>query len=512
MTDISPGWSQIDLCQISKRFARVQANEEVSFSIHRGEVLALLGENGAGKSTIMKILYGLYQADSGKIKIDGQTVAVNTPADALKYGIGMIQQHFSLVPAHTVTENIILGKVRGKIDFRAQAAKIKEISDRYGFPLEPAAKVEDLDVGIQQKVEIVKALFSHTSLLIMDEPTAVLTPQEADQLLVFIRQYAKDGNAVVLITHKLREVLDVADRIVVMRNGKVWGDIPRAEADEVKLSQMMIGHELSALQKRHFDRGTSTDNGLVLENVTLRHQNLYILDHINLKINAGEILGIAGVSGNGQEELCELICGLRSADEGDIFLNGVPLNGMSLRERMHQGIGYVPVDRYRDALVMPMNLMENLYLKSSFDPAWHNGPFINQKLLTSESQKAILDYQVKTPGPEVRAGSLSGGNQQKWVLAREMRLAHHLLVLNQPTRGLDLGAIHYIQEQILDAAARGIAILLISTELSEIFKLSDQIGIMYKGKIMGVFTSDRLNTESVGLMMAGIMPADLKAV
>lgn len=500
-------WSTIELRNISKYFARVIANKNVNITIRKGEVLALLGENGAGKSTIMKILYGLYSADEGGIFIDDKEVRIGSPKDAMGFGIGMIQQHFALVPAHTVTENIILGTVHGRIDYRSAAEKVTAISEHYGFPLDPSALIQDLDVGTQQKVEIVKALYTEASLLIMDEPTAVLTPQEADNLMAFMRQFVADGHAVVFITHKMKEVLDVADRIVVMRDGLVQGDMLRAEADEGAISRLMIGRELTAPEKVQA-APDAVRQGLMAKNVTLQQHGMALLDDISFQIRPGEILGIAGVSGNGQEELCETIFGIRRLDSGSLSLDGEDLAPKTLEARMQLGIGYVPVDRYRDAMIENMSVQENIYLKFSSHNDWNKGIFIDNRHLREKTLESIRAYDVKTPGPDVKAGTLSGGNQQKLILAREMRLATRLLILNQPTRGLDLGAINNIHETVLDARKKGLSILLVSTELSEIFALSDRIAIMYKGRFMGIYEPAELDQERIGLLMAGIVPGN----
>ncbi len=502
-------WSTVELRNISKYFARVIANKNINMEIRQGEVLALLGENGAGKSTIMKILYGLYGADEGGIFIDGREVRIGSPKDAMAFGIGMIQQHFALVPAHTVTENIILGTVHGRIDYKAAADKVTAISERYGFPLNPSALIQDLDVGTQQKVEIVKALYTEARLLIMDEPTAVLTPQEADNLMAFMRQFAADGHSVVFITHKMKEVLDVADRIIVMRDGLIQGEMARAEADEATISRLMIGHELAVPKKAQFVADMAAE-GLTAKNLTLRQHKMTLLDDISFDIRPGEILGIAGVSGNGQEELCEAICGVRTLDGGTLTLDGEDLLQKNLNERMRLGIGYVPVDRYRDAMIENMSVQENIYLKFSSDDAWNKGLFIDSRNLKEKTRESIRAYDVKTPGPDAKAGTLSGGNQQKLVLAREMRLATRLLILNQPTRGLDLGAINNIHETVLDARKNGLSILLVSTELSEIFALSDRIAIMYKGRFMGIYDPETLDQGRIGLLMAGIIPENTR--
>ncbi len=491
------------LKNISKYFTRVVANNNISFDIHRGEVLALLGENGAGKSTIMKILYGLYQMDEGEILKDGNLIQIDSPKDAIKNGIAMIQQHFSLVSAHTVTENIILGSKRGRIDLRTASREVGEMADKYHFDLDPNALIRDLDVGVQQKVEILKTMFQEAQLLIMDEPTAVLTPQESENLMIFVRQFAAAGHSVIFITHKLKEVMSVADRIIVMRDGEVHGDLLCRETNESELSRLMIGRDLIAPHKPETVRQMDGKNGLVIRHLSSEEKEMVSLSDINFTIKPGEILGVAGVSGNGQEELCEVLIGARAHTTGQVILNHDDLTDLSLRERIAKGIGYVPVNRYRDAFVMSMSLAENMFLKSTYDSVWQRHGFINFSQLNRQTDASILEYNIKAPGADAVTGSLSGGNQQKMLLAREVRLAKSLLILNQPTRGLDLGAINNVHTTILKAREENKCILLISTELSEIFMLSDRIAVMYKGRIVGIYEPKELNTERIGLLMAG---------
>ncbi len=503
-----------ELQGISKYFARVVANKDISFAVRRGEVLALLGENGAGKSTVMKILYGLYRADEGRIFKDGQEQKIHSPKDAMALGIAMIQQHFSLVSAHSVVENIILGNVHGVVDYKKARAAVQRLAEENGFDIPVDAKVAELDVGLQQKVEILKALYQNAGLLIMDEPTAVLTPQEADKLMGFIRDYAKRGGAVILITHKLKEVMAAADRIVVMRAGRLCGDLPAAETDEAQLSRLMVGEDLEIPQK--------DENAPVLEKAKPRLQveglclqnpkEPPLVDALSFSIAAGEVFGIAGVSGNGQEELCELIWGARKPTAGSIRLDGEDISALDIRGRIAKGIGYVPVDRYRDAMVMEMSLAENMMLKASYGGVWASHGILRQKALHKATEEAIEAYNVKAPGPDVPARSLSGGNQQKVVLAREVQSGGSLLILNQPTRGLDLGAINNIHTTILRQRAEGKSVLLVSTELSEIFKLCDRIAVMYKGAFMGIYQPGQLSTESIGLLMAGYKPQGEEAL
>lgn len=492
-----------ELKNITKYFSKVIANKEVSFSISKGEVLALLGENGAGKSTVMKILYGLYSADSGSILMDGVEQKIHSPKDAMALGISMIQQHFSLVPAHTVTENIILGNVHGRIDWQRHEEEIAALSRKHGFEVDPKAYIKDLPVGLQQKVEILKALYLNTKLLIMDEPTAVLTPQEAENLMAFVRDFTAEGNAVIFITHKLKEVMEVADRIVVMRNGVVHGDLKRTDTDEHELSKLMIGRDIDPPE---IDGKGRPDGEVCLkvDHVTVKGKDeVARLKDISFEIREGEILGIAGVSGNGQQDVCEAIIGAGAMSEGRIWLGGEDITALDIRERIDRGIGYVPADRHRDGMVMDMTLFENMLLKESYGTKWVKKGLVDHQALRAYTQDRIDGYQVKASGPDDLARSLSGGNQQKVIVAREVGSGGKLIVFNQPTRGLDLGAINHVHKTIFEERAKGKGILLISTELSEIFSLSDRIAVIYKGEIQGIYERGELTTEKIGLLMAG---------
>ncbi len=490
---------------ISKYFAKVVANRDVTFEIGRGEVLALLGENGAGKSTIMKILYGLYKADEGAILRDGEEVKINSPKDAMKLGISMIQQHFSLVPAHTVIENIILGNVHGVVRQKQFQEEIKKLAETYCFDLDPNELVCDLAGGDQQKVEILKALYQNVNLLIMDEPTAVLTPQESNNLMEFIRNFSAKGNSVVFITHKLKEVMQVADRIVVMRAGEVCGNVKRDETNEFELSRLMIGRDLKQVTREHRHQYDERKERLKLENIHLQEDSeVPVIRDISLTIHEGEIFAIAGVRGNGQKELCEVVGGARSPTEGTITLDGIDITSNEIRSRIESGIGYVPADRYKDGMVMEMTVAENLMLKNSYDKKWCKGGLIDKKRLARYTMDEIQEYSIKAPSPDAVARGLSGGNQQKVVLAREVENGEKVMVLDQPTRGLDLGAVNHIHNVILTERSKGKSILLVSTELSEIFTLADRIAVLYKGEIQGVFDATELTIERIGLLMAGV--------
>lgn len=498
------GTPVVELRNVSKYFAKVIANKNVSFSVEEGEVVALLGENGAGKSTIMKILYGLYGADEGQIIIRGEEKTIKSPRDAMSMGIAMIQQHFSLVPTHTVTENIILGNVKGQIPLKKYNEKIRELAKAYDFEIPVEANVGELAVGVQQKVEILKALYLDTKILIMDEPTAVLTPQESDNLMSFIKGFAAKGNSVIFITHKLKEVMEVADRIVVMRDGIVAGNVLKSETNEHELAKLMIGKDIAPTDSAGKSDFSEAETLIELSSISLAFKGAPpVLDNVSFKVRAGEVFGIAGVSGNGQDEVCEVISGSKNPSSGEVIYCGSNINSYSIRERIDAGIGYVPVDRYRDGLIMDMTLAENMMLKSSYSKRWLKSGLISKKILNKYTSDIIRDHKVKAVGPEETAKSLSGGNQQKMVLAREIDVGQKVIVFNQPTRGLDMGAVDRIHKSIIGEKEKGKGVLLISTELSEIFEMADNIAVMYKGKIMGIYRNGELTTEQIGLLMAG---------
>lgn len=501
----------VEIRHVSKYFAKVVANKDVSITVNQGEVVALLGENGAGKSTIMKILYGLYGMDEGEILIRGKVVNIKSPADAMAMGIAMIQQHFSLVPTHTATENIILGNIHGYIPIKECNRKINEIAQSYGFDIPVDKNVGELAVGLQQKIEILKALYINASILIMDEPTAVLTPQESETLMQFIRDFTAKGNSVVFITHKMKEVMEVADRIIVMRNGVVVDDVKKDETNEHELARMMIGQDIIPPERNSRIEYENENTVLEFKDVSLAQKiGTALLEDISFAVHEGEIFGIAGVSGNGQDDICDLVCGLKKPSSGKLLFCGKDISDLSIRERIEAGIGYVPVDRYRDGMVMDMTLCENMLLKSSFNDNWIEHGFIKQKELEKYTAEMIEKHRVKATGPSDIARSLSGGNQQKVVLAREVDVGKKLLVFNQPTRGLDMGAVDRIHHVIMEEKENRKAILLISTELSEIFEMCDQIAVMHNGRFMGIYRNGELSTEQIGLLMAGVSEETVK--
>ncbi len=492
-----------ELKNISKYFAKVIANKDVSLSVDKGEVLALLGENGAGKSTCMKILYGLYHADEGEIFKEGKRITIKSPKEAMRYKISMIQQHFSLVSAHTVTENIILGNVKGRINWIDEERKIQKLTDQYGFDVDARKKIKDLTVGEQQKVEILKALYLDANLLIMDEPTAVLTPQEIDTLMEFVKDYSRRGNAVIFITHKLKEVMNVASRIIVMRSGIIHGNVLKEKTNEVELSRMMIEHKIEELEKVK-DNNYVKDVCLSVKGLTIKQKKgIPLLKNISFDIHKGEIFGIAGVSGNGQQELCMAICGALKQAEGSINLDDTDITNLSIKKRIELGMGYVPSDRHRYGMIMDMSLSENVLLKTSYSSEWKKNGLIDRKKLKDKTNQIIKKFNVKAPGHYSLARELSGGNQQKVIVGREVEFCGEFIIFDQPTRGLDLGAINNVHSAILKEKQNNKAIMLVSTELSEIFTLSDRVAIFYKGEIQGIFKTSELNSEKIGLLMAG---------
>lgn len=494
----------VELKHITKRFTKVLANDDVSFTINKGEVVALLGENGAGKSTIMKILYGLYHAAGGEILIEGKKTKIESSKDAVHLGISMIQQHFSLIPSHTVTENIILGTCKGIIDYKAKEKEIQNLADRYDFNISATDYIRDLPVGAQQKVEILKALYLNAKILIMDEPTAVLTPQESVTLMKFVREYAVKGNSVVFITHKMKEVMEVSDRIIVMRNGRVTGILDKNDTNEQELARIMVGCDLEEVKTHQMESEEVKKERLVVKGLSVERKNeVPLLSDIDFSIHEGEILGVAGVSGNGQQELCEAIYGYLRPTKGKVTLDGEDITSLDVRKHIERGIGYLASDRYRYSMVADMSLSENMLLKASYLDKWIKKGVINWKKLADYTDKAIKDYTIKAPGHDITIGSLSGGNQQKVVVAREVDMGDNLIIIDQPTRGLDIGAINYVHKTILNEKAKGKSILLVSTELSEIFALSDRIAVLYKGRIMGIFRNGDLTTNEIGLLMAG---------
>ena len=492
----------VEMKNIKKVFPGVIANDEISLKIDKGEVVSLLGENGAGKTTLMKILYGMHQADAGTIMIENKKVNINSPHKARELGIGMIHQHFTLVPVNTVVENVML-PLKGEYRPEKIKKQINDIGQKYGLNVESEAVINDLPVGFQQRVEIIKALIGNSKLLIMDEPTAVLTPQETERLFDFIREYKSEGNSVIFITHKLNEVMEISDRIIVLRGGKKIGSISKDKADKKKLTKMMIGRDFDfGIEKTEVEIGEKV---LEVKNIFLNSERKgKILNDLSFAIRAGEIFGVAGVSGNGQEELAEVLAGLRTIDRGDIVLDGQSIKNYSVKQIIDRGVGYIPADRHRLGLVLDMNLEENLVLKSTYNRDYYKFLFFDKNALAENAKSKVEDFDIKTTSTKASARSLSGGNQQKAVIAREVAAGKKLLIASQPTRGLDFGAADYVKKTLKAEKRKGKAILLFSNELSEIMELSDRIGVIYEGEILEVFARENAEIDQIGLLMTGV--------
>lgn len=491
--------------KITKRFPGVVANNRVDFSLKKGEIHGLLGENGAGKSTLMNVIYGLYSADEGELFIDGEMVEINNPHDAIDLQIGMVHQHFMLVPVFSVTENIILGAevMKGTtLDLNKARQDITRLSEGYGLKVDPRAIIEEIPVGVQQRVEILKALYRDANILVFDEPTAVLTPQEADDLFRIMRQLAEQGVSIVFITHKLREVMDVADRITVMRRGEVVGTTTPQEIDKKGLAEMMVGREVILEVEK--DPASPAEPVLQVMNLSVNDERgMEIVHDISFEVRRGEILGIAGVQGNGQTEVVEALTGLRSPASGEFYLNGKEMPYGNPRKLIEAGLSHIPEDRQRHGLVMSYSVADNMILCTYYKSPFAKGLQRNRQAVLENAEKLIADFDVRTPGPMVHTGKLSGGNQQKVIVARELSRPVQLLLANQPTRGLDVGSIEYIHKRIIEERDNGAAVLFISAELDEIMSLADRIAVMYQGKIVSILQADQVTKAELGLLMAG---------
>ena len=499
---------KLELRGMTKRFGPVTANDNISLTVHPGEIHALLGENGAGKSTLMNILYGLYVADEGQILIDDAAVSFSSPGDAIAAGIGMVHQHFMLVPVFSVAENVVLGDeptgFAGQLDRAAAAERVKVISERFGFDVNPDDLIENLSVGTRQRVEIIKALVRDAKILILDEPTAVLTPQETNELMDIMRDLAQAGTSIVFITHKLREVRAVADRITVIRQGAVVGEAS-PHASTAELASMMVGRDVTLT----VDKGSAQPEDVVLGVSDVRaigSLGQQALDDASFEVRAGEIVAIAGVQGNGQAELVEAIIGLRPVQSGHITLGGHDITNDSVSEVLARGIGYIPEDRRKDGLVGEFSIEENLMMNR-----FHEAPFAKNFSLDLAGRHAfakqtIDEFDIRTASSTVPASKLSGGNQQKVVLARELTKSLKLLLASQPTRGVDVGSIEFIHKRLIAARDSGVAVLIVSTELDEVFALADRILVMYRGQIISEVTPD-VSREKLGELMAGVVNA-----
>ena len=491
---------------ITKRFPGVVANDMVDFELRSGEIHTLLGENGAGKSTLMRILYGLYKADEGEIRIDDEQVSIGSPAEAIRHGIGMIHQHFMLVPTLTVAENVALGlrsSRRFVTDLDRVSARIRELSQAYGLKVEPDPYVWQLSVGERQRVEIIKALYRNVSILVLDEPTAVLTPQEVEDFFHILRKMAADGRSLVFISHKIREVLELSDRITVLRAGRTVGTVTAGDVTRSDLARMMVGREVAGV---HTQAAPGTgDPRLEISGLTVRgDRGTDSVRDLDLRVAGGEIVGIAGVSGNGQRELAEAIAGLRPPAAGSIRIEGVELAGRRPAEIRGAGLGYVPEERMRDGVIGDFSVADNLVLVDSRSGAYSKWGFLRNHVIRSRCRELVASFDVKTPGLDTPARNLSGGNIQKLIMARELSREPRLLLVAQPTRGIDVGASEYIHRRLLEQRAKGTAILIISEDLDEVLAISDRVLVMYEGRIIGERDPSSTTRESFGLMMAGV--------
>lgn len=497
----------VEMVDISKRFPLVVANDRVNFALEWGEVHALIGENGAGKSTLMKILYGLQTPDEGMIHVDGAPVSFRSPKDAIALGIGMVHQHFMLVEPLTVAENIVLGSeptAGVALDYKTARRRTQEFIDRFGFDLSPDTKIEDLPLGLQQQVEILKTLYRQARILIMDEPTAVLTPQETRGLFAFVREFAAAGNAVVFISHKLDEVMEICDRMSVMRDGHMIGTVARASTNQRQLANMMVGREvLLRVEKAPLEPG---EVRLEVGGLTVLSpfKQRPVVDNVSFTVRAGEIVGIAGIEGNGQSELVECIAGLQQADSGMIRLEGRDTTFESAKQRREEGLSHVPEDRFERGLVPSYSSALNAVLGDHYrTPFAGRLGFLNEGIIEDYAQRLVEEYDVRPASTRVTASAYSGGNAQKLIVARELERKPDVLLAAQPTRGVDIGAIEFIHKQIVRARDSGLAVLLVSADLNEVMSLSDRILVMFEGRIMGELPQSEATPETLGLLMAG---------
>ena len=500
---------KLELRGITKRFPGVVANDNVNLALNTGEVLSLIGENGAGKSTLMSVLYGMYKPDEGQIVIDGTELMFASPADAIAAGIGMVHQHFMLVPVFTVAENVVLGVeptgALGKLNIDEARRMVREISDKYNLDLDPYAVIEDLPVGVQQRVEIVKVLLRDAKVVVFDEPTAVLTPSEIIEFFEIVKTLVSAGRGVVFITHKLKEALNIADRIAVLRRGKVVGEVDPKTATESQIAEMMVGRPVQL---------TVDKNSAKAGEVVLKVTDLTVLDadgrthveNVSFEVHAGEIVGIAGVQGNGQTELVEALTGLRKATSGVIALDGKDLTHSNPRERHQMGMAHIPEDRQRQGLVGGLSVAENLVLTRYHDDQFSHGVIVDWEAADAIAETLITEYDIRTPNKETGVGTLSGGNQQKVIVARELSRDLRLTIAAQPTRGVDVGSIEYIHSRIVKERDAGTAVLIVSTELEEVMSLSDRLLVMYRGKVVAELDPKKVTPMEVGLYMAGSRP------
>ena len=498
----------VEMKQITKVFPGTVANDHIDFDVERGEIHVLLGENGAGKTTLMNILYGLYKPTSGDIYIDGVKEEIRSPNDAIALGIGMVHQHFMLVENFTVAENIVLGNepsTRGILDMEAARAAVRDVSDRFGLAVDPDARIEDISVGLAQRVEILKALYRGAEILIMDEPTAVLTPQEIDDLGTILKNLTREGKSIILITHKLKEVLEMSDRTTILRRGVVVGTVRTSDTTADELAEMMVGRQVSFSSDKHEKQAGNFI--LHVDKLTVKdHRGIEAVRQVSFDVREGEILAIAGVDGNGQKELVEALTGLIATESGRVTLCGCDITGKDPRTVIEAGTGHIPEDRHKRGLVLQSSLFENLILGYHYKPPFAKHGRMDPVKIVEHGNRLIEEFDVRTPSGSVTAGSLSGGNQQKVIVAREFYKDPPLLIASQPTRGLDVGAIEFVHKRLLELRDSNKAVLLVSLELDEVMKLADRIAVIYQGRIVGIVDAADATERMLGLMMAGGSP------
>ncbi|OOE01144.1 heme ABC transporter ATP-binding protein [Anoxybacillus kestanbolensis] len=495
----------IEMLNIRKVFGNFVANDNITLQLKKGEIHALLGENGAGKSTLMNVLFGLYQPDGGEIRVKGKKVNIANPNVANDLGIGMVHQHFMLVDTFTVTENIILGSepTKGRqIDIEKAEQEVRELSERYGLAVDPKAKIADISVGMQQRVEILKTLYRGADILIFDEPTAVLTPQEIQELIQIMKALVREGKSIILITHKLKEIMEVCDRVTVIRRGKGIGTLNVSETNPNALASLMVGREVHfKTEKQPSKVGKPV---LEIENLVVKDsRGITAVDHLNLTVHAGEIVGIAGVDGNGQTELIEAITGLIKSESGSIRLNGKEIRNLTPRQITETGVGHIPQDRHKHGLVLDFPIGENMVLQTYYKEPYSKRGILNFKAIYDKARQLIQEFDVRTPDEYTKARALSGGNQQKAIIGREVDRDPDLLIAAQPTRGLDVGAIEFIHKRLIEQRDKGKAVLLVSFELDEIMNVSDRIAVIYEGKIVAIVDPKETTEQELGLLMAG---------
>lgn len=495
----------VEMLNIRKEFPGIVANDNITVQVKKGEIHALLGENGAGKSTLMNVLFGLYQPEKGEIRYNGEKVNITDPNIATKLGIGMVHQHFMLVDNYSVTENIILGSEptkNGKIDIKKAEREVQELSDRYGLKVDPKAKIRDISVGMEQRVEILKTLYRGANVLIFDEPTAVLTPLEINELIEIMNSLIREGKSIILITHKLKEIMQVCDRCTVIRKGKGIETVNVSDTNVTELASLMVGREVSFTTEKK----PAEPSNVILEISDLNvkdSRNVNLVKDLNLEVRAGEIVGIAGVDGNGQTELIEAITGLTKSQSGQIKVNGKNITNFKPRKVTESGVGYIPQDRHKYGLVLDFSVAENIVLQTYYQKPYSKNKVLNFNDIYSKAKALVEEYDVRTPSVYTNARALSGGNQQKVIICREIDRSPDLLIAAQPTRGLDVGAIEFIHSKLVEERDKGKAVLLVSFELDEILDISDRIAVMFDGKIVANVTPEETNEQELGLLMAG---------